>query len=163
MLKLAECEAASLSASKRNGRRFDAINRRFDGIATCGGRNAVARKKSSARHGSAWRINERNTEQTRGAPGGEREPGLKAIEALAEKQEKRDDALVVLREAQAKTEERFQELGQDMNEGFREMREGFRETRERFRETDARTPLSPVTCTNGSPISALAWTSASES
>jgi flagellar biosynthesis/type III secretory pathway protein FliH len=62
----------------------------------------------------------------------------KAIEALAEKQEKLDDALVVLLEAQARTEERFQEVGQDMKEGFREMREGFRETKERFRETDAR-------------------------
>ena len=62
----------------------------------------------------------------------------KAIGALAKKQEKLDDALVVLLEAQAKTEERFQEIGQEMNEGFREMREGFRETKERFRETDAR-------------------------
>jgi hypothetical protein len=62
----------------------------------------------------------------------------KAIGALAKKQEKLDDALVVLLEAQAKTEERFQEIGQDMKEGFREMREGFRETKERFRETDER-------------------------
>jgi predicted nucleic acid-binding Zn-ribbon protein len=62
----------------------------------------------------------------------------KAIGALAKKQEKLDDALVVLLEAQAKTEERFQELGQEMKQGFREMREGFRETKERFRETDAR-------------------------
>jgi hypothetical protein len=69
----------------------------------------------------------------------------KAIGALAKKQEKLDDALVVLLEAQVKTEERFQELGKEMKdgfretkEGFREMREGFRETKDRFRETDAR-------------------------
>jgi hypothetical protein len=55
----------------------------------------------------------------------------KAIGALAKKQEKLDDALVVLLEAQAKTEERFQEPGKEMKNGFREMRE-------RFRETDAR-------------------------
>ncbi|MGA3235451.1 MAG: hypothetical protein ABSG03_04050 [Bryobacteraceae bacterium] len=44
----------------------------------------------------------------------------KAIEALAKKQEKLDDALVVLIEAQSKTDERFQQVGQDMKEGFRE-------------------------------------------
>jgi hypothetical protein len=62
----------------------------------------------------------------------------KAIGALARKPEMLDDALVVLLEAQAKTEERFQDLGQEMKEGFREIKERFRETDERFRATDAR-------------------------
>ena len=49
------------------------------------------------------------------------------IELLAEKQPKLDDVLVVLTEAQIKTEERF-----------RETAERFRETDERFRRTDER-------------------------
>ena len=53
---------------------------------------------------------------------------------LAGKQAKLDDVLVVLTEAQIKTQEGFGE----MREGFVEMREGFREVKERFRETDLR-------------------------
>jgi len=65
----------------------------------------------------------------------------KSIAALTEKQEKLDDALVVLLEAQAKTEELFQEVGRrfrETDERFRKTDERFRETDERFRKTDER-------------------------
>jgi predicted nucleic acid-binding Zn-ribbon protein len=51
---------------------------------------------------------------------------------LAEKQEKLDDVLVLLTEAQIKTEKRFQETEQR----FKEIAERFRETDQRLRELD---------------------------
>ena len=53
---------------------------------------------------------------------------------LAEKQAKLDDVLVLLTEAQIRTEERFQET----EERFREVAKRFQETDERFRQTDER-------------------------
>jgi hypothetical protein len=82
--------------------------------AACGGRDAVGWKKCSARDGSDWRsarVEQLEKSESR---------AWKAIEALAKKQEKLDDALVVLIEAQSKTDERFQQVGPDMKEGFRE-------------------------------------------
>jgi uncharacterized protein YukE len=64
-----------------------------------------------------------------------------AIEALAEKEARLDDALATLlesqiqmQEAQLKTEQRFQET----DELFRQTEQRFRETDERFRQTDER-------------------------
>jgi predicted translin family RNA/ssDNA-binding protein len=56
------------------------------------------------------------------------------IEVLAEKQAKRDDVLVLLTEAQIKTEERFRET----DERFRRTDERFRRTDERLSQTDER-------------------------
>ncbi|MBZ5725364.1 MAG: hypothetical protein LAP87_10230 [Acidobacteriia bacterium] len=71
-----------------------------------------------------------------------------AIEALADKQERLDDVLVLLAEAQAKTEVRFRETDvrfrdieerfRDTDARFRDVEERFRDVEERFRETDAR-------------------------
>ena len=53
---------------------------------------------------------------------------------LAERQEKLDDVLVLLTEAQVKTEERFQET----ERRFQETERLFQETERRFQRTDAR-------------------------
>jgi len=57
-----------------------------------------------------------------------------SIDALAEKQTKLDDVVVLLTEAQIRTEERFRET----DERFGQLEERFRETDERFRQTDER-------------------------
>src|SRR5580658_10038095 len=65
----------------------------------------------------------------------------KAIESLAEKQEKLDDSITLLLEAQIKTEERFRETDARMRETdarLRETDERLRETDRRMRETDVR-------------------------
>jgi chromosome segregation ATPase len=65
----------------------------------------------------------------------------KAIEALADKEEKLDDVLVTLTEAQIKTEEHMRETDQHMRETDRHLRETDRRLREtdgRLRETDGR-------------------------
>ncbi len=68
-----------------------------------------------------------------------------AIEALADKQERLDDVLVVLAEAQVETEKRFREtdaridkLVSAVGEADARSRETDAQWRERFREADAR-------------------------
>lgn len=56
------------------------------------------------------------------------------VGVLAERQAKLDDVLILLTEAQIKTEERFQEVGQR----FQEVGRRFQETEQRFQETDRR-------------------------
>jgi len=63
------------------------------------------------------------------------------VEVLAEKQAKLDDVLVLLTEAQIRTEQRFQEAElqfQKVQEQFQDVAQRFRETDERFRQTDVR-------------------------
>ena len=56
------------------------------------------------------------------------------VEILADKQAKLDDVIVLLTEAQIRTEERFRETDQR----FRDIEARFRETDDRSRQTDQR-------------------------
>jgi hypothetical protein len=63
------------------------------------------------------------------------------VGVLAEKQAKLDDVLVILTEAQIRTEERFQETErrfQETERRFQETDQRFQETDRRFQETDRR-------------------------
>jgi predicted transcriptional regulator len=61
-----------------------------------------------------------------------------AIEVLAEKQEKLDDVLVLLTEAQIKTQERFKETADRLRETDQHLREIDQRSRERDRNLDER-------------------------
>jgi hypothetical protein len=60
------------------------------------------------------------------------------VGVLAEKLAKLDDVLVIMADAQIKTQEQIQELARNMKLGFQEIDRRFQETDRRFQETDRR-------------------------
>jgi hypothetical protein len=63
---------------------------------------------------------------------------IAVVETIADKQARLDDVVVLLTEAQIKTELRFQQVENLIEKRFVETDERFRQLEQRFRETDDR-------------------------